>query len=173
MPRRRLLPSMIVLAVALPAGGTAAEEPSTPAAVSVGGAVEHPGDLPVDALRKLPATTETVFFHTGHGTTTGTFTGVSLWTLLQKVGIKTDPAVHNERLRKYIVAAGADGYYAVLALAEIDPEFGGEQVIVAYDQGGKPIGDGCGGARLVVPGDKGGGRNVMNLKSLTVRDAAP
>lgn len=172
MPRRLFLPTMIALALALHGGAAAAEEAPTPTAIAVGGAVEHAGDVSVDELRKLPATTETVFFHTGHGATTGTFTGVALWSLLQKAGIKTDPAVRNERLRKYVVAVGSDGYYAVLALAEIDPEFGGEQVIVAYDQDGKAIGEG-GGARLIVPGDKGGGRNVMRLKSITVRDAAP
>jgi DMSO/TMAO reductase YedYZ molybdopterin-dependent catalytic subunit len=172
MPQHRLLLSLtIVLALCWASAAPAADDAPAVSAITVTGAVEHEGDVSIDELRKLPTTAETVFFHTGHGGTMGSFTGATLWSLLQKVGLRTDPAVRNELLHKYIVAVGSDGYYAVLALAEIHPEFGGDQVIVAYEQDGKPLGDG--GARLIVPGDKGGGRNVMKLKSIAVRDAAP
>jgi len=39
------------------------------------------------------------------------------------------------RLRHTIVVTGRDGYAAVLALAEIDPEFEGKQVVLAYRRG--------------------------------------
>jgi DMSO/TMAO reductase YedYZ molybdopterin-dependent catalytic subunit len=122
--------------------------PATPAAVDISGAVERPMSLTLDDLRKLPASSESVFFHTGHGRVRAAFTGVSLWTLFDKVGLKTDPKIRNEGLHKLVVAKGADGYYAVIALAELDPEFAGQQAIVAYEQDGKPLG----GARLVMPG---------------------
>lgn len=174
MLQRAIALGILTAAILLqPAFAFAADESMAAAApsISVGGAVDHPTDFTVADLRKLPATNETVFFHTGHGATTALFTGVSLWSLLQQVGIKTDPAVRNEMLHKYLVVAGSDGYYAVLALGEIHPEFGGEQVMVAYDQDGKPLGDGA--VRLIVPGDKGGGRDVMKLRSISVRDAQP
>jgi DMSO/TMAO reductase YedYZ molybdopterin-dependent catalytic subunit len=140
------------------------------AALSIGGAVEHPGRFGVDELKALPRATETVFFHTGHGPVQAVFAGVPLWSLLDKVGIKADPKVRNDMLRRYLVATGNDGYTVVLALAEIVPEFGGQQVIVAFEQDGKPI---EGGVRLIVPGDKGGGRDVLRLKAIELRDAPP
>jgi DMSO/TMAO reductase YedYZ molybdopterin-dependent catalytic subunit len=57
----------------------------------------------------------------------------------------------------------------VIALAEIDPEFGGQQTMLAYEQDGKPLA----GARLVMPGDKAGGRYVMNVVSIQLRNAEP
>jgi DMSO/TMAO reductase YedYZ molybdopterin-dependent catalytic subunit len=172
MLRRHLALFFMIAVVWFVEPAMADDAPAPPAPISLGGAVEHPGDMTIDELRKLPVTTETVFFHTGHGAATATYAGVSLWTLLQNVGIKADPATRNDLLHKYIIAAGSDGYFAVLALAEIHPEFGGQQVIVAYDQDGKPLGEGA-SARLIVPGDKGGGRNVMKLRSITVHDAQP
>jgi hypothetical protein len=65
------------------------------------------------------------------------------------------------RLRRTIMVTGRDGYTAVLALAEIDPEFEGKQVVLAYRRDGKPI-DGN-ALRLVVPGDRRSGRSVRDV----------
>jgi DMSO/TMAO reductase YedYZ molybdopterin-dependent catalytic subunit len=143
--------------------------PATPFVTDISGAVEHPMSLTLDDLRKLPASSESIFFHTGHGDVRTVFTGVSLWLLFDKVGLKTDPKIRNEGLHKFIVVKGADGYYAVIALAELDPEFGGQQTMLAYEQDGKPLA----GARLVMPGDKSGGRYVMNVVSIQLRNAEP
>lgn len=63
-----------------------------------------------------------------------------------------------------------DCYQVVLALAEILPTFGKQQVIVAYALGnGEPLGDDEGMARLVVPGDTAGGRYVSNIGRITLR----
>jgi DMSO/TMAO reductase YedYZ molybdopterin-dependent catalytic subunit len=141
--------------------------------IAVSGAVERPATLSLDDLRKLPATTEAVFFHTGHGAVNAVYTGVSLWTLLASVGLKKDPAVRNEGVHRYLVVKAADGYYAVLALAELDPEFGGQQAMLAYEQDGKPLDGKAGFARLIMPGDKGGGRDVMNVTAIELRTAEP
>ena len=58
----------------------------------------------------------------------------------------------------------------VLAWGEIDPEFGAEPVFVGYERDGQPLDDGEGMARLVVAGDKRGGRHVTRLSHLEVRD---
>jgi DMSO/TMAO reductase YedYZ molybdopterin-dependent catalytic subunit len=143
--------------------------PAKASALEISGAAAHPMSLTLDDLRRLPASSENIFFHTGHGGVRAAFTGVSLWSLIDKAGLAADPKVRNEVLRRFVVATGAEGYYVVIALAEIDPEFGGQQALVAYEQDGKPLG----GARLVMPGDKGGGRNVMNLVGLKLRNAEP
>jgi hypothetical protein len=57
-------------------------------------------------------------------------------------------------------------------MGELDPRFGGEQVLVAYDDtlGQLDPGGGAGFARMVVPGDIAGGRYVSNLVSIEVVD---
>ncbi len=69
-----------------------------------------------------------------------------------------------------MLATGADGYQSVVSWGELDPEFGAEPVLVAWQRDGNGLSDGEGMARLVVPGDKVGGRFVSTLASLEVRD---
>jgi DMSO/TMAO reductase YedYZ molybdopterin-dependent catalytic subunit len=141
-----------------------------PVSIALGGAFDHPGNITLDELRALPATTENVFFSTGHGPVNASFTGVLLWTVLERAGMKLDPKAHNAVLRKYVVVTGSDGYVALFSLGELDPEFGAAQVILAYQQDGKPLGAASGWLRLIVPGDKGGGRDVIKIATIDLRD---
>ncbi|CAD6873446.1 molybdopterin-binding oxidoreductase [Methylomonas fluvii] len=106
--------------------------------------------------------------------TGASFTGVSLWDLLNLSGIVTNPAIKNDILGKYVVATGSDGYQAIFALGELSPNFGNISVLVAYADGaGNSLGN-KGFAELVVPGDEvKGGRYIANLTSLTVISAVP
>jgi DMSO/TMAO reductase YedYZ molybdopterin-dependent catalytic subunit len=169
MPLRRVLSFVSILFVAAFAPANAGAQP---AAIAIGGTVEHAGSVTLDQLRALPATTETVFFSTGHGPVNASFTGALLWTVLTRAGVKLDPKLHNGILRKYVLVTGSDGYQALFSLGELDPEFGGAQVIVAYEQDGKPLGADSGGLRLVVPGDKAGGRNVSKIATIVLRDGS-
>lgn len=109
------------------ASGAQADRPDS---VSIGGAVEHPGSLTLAALKRAPATTETVSLKTGRGVLTGSYTGVLLWTLVQQAGIKSTPGVKNGVLRHTIVVTGSDGYEIVLSVGEIDPKVGGDRAII-------------------------------------------
>jgi hypothetical protein len=60
-----------------------------------------------------------------------------------------------------VAVTGRDGYVAVLALAEIDPEFEGKQVLLAYRRNNQPFSNNE--LRLVVPGDRRGGRSVHDV----------
>jgi hypothetical protein len=132
---------------------------------SVSGAVAHRGDFDLAALKALPAITETV-----GGVT---YTGVSLWSLLDSTaGIVTDPAIKNDILDKFVVATGSDGYKALISMGEIDPAFGNQPDLVAYEADGQPLA-GNGFARLVLSGDVKAGRWVSNLVDLQVFSAAP
>jgi DMSO/TMAO reductase YedYZ molybdopterin-dependent catalytic subunit len=131
----------------------------------VTGAVATSKTFDLAALRSLPRITATV-----NGTT---WAGVGLWTLLDKsVGLANDPAVHNDGLAKIVVATGNDGYRVAFSLGELDPAFGNQPDLVAYEADGKPIGPN-GFARLIVPNDVKGGRYVSRLVSLQVISAAP
>jgi hypothetical protein len=65
---------------------------------------------------------------------------------------------------------GTDCYQSVFGVGEFDPFFGGSQIMVAYATDGQSPGT-AGFARIVVPGDKAGGRFVSNIASIEVRDA--
>jgi len=65
------------------------------------------------------------------------------------------------------VATGSDGYQAVIAWGEIDPEFGSQPILVAFERDGETLEL----PTLVIPGDARGGRYVSGLVNLSLRDA--
>jgi DMSO/TMAO reductase YedYZ molybdopterin-dependent catalytic subunit len=136
--------------------------------VAITGEVEHSRSLSLADLKSAPATTVTVSLKTGKGMLTGSYTGVLLWDLLQQAGIKT-AAGKNEIIRRTVVVTSSDGYATVLSAAEIDPEFGGEQAIIAYAKDGQPLSDARGFARLILPADKEAARAISGVASITVR----
>lgn len=165
-------PIIALMALAIAAHAFAEDSPpppSTATSIAIKGSVEHPRTLALADLQRAPATTETVFFHTGHGPIMGSFTGVSLWALLQEAHVKLDPAKKNDAVRHEVLITGSDGYSVVLSLGELSPEFGSDQAIVAYAKDGKPLEDRGGFARLVIPGDKTAARSVAGIASIEVK----
>lgn len=138
----------------------------------LGGAVTAPAAFDEADLAALDALTLTVTYTAAGTPVTNTYAGVLLWDLLTDADIMTDPVIRNDILGLYVVATGSDGYRAAFSLGELDPRFGGEQVLVAYDDslGQLAPGGSDGFARVVVPGDAAGGRYVSNLVSLEVFD---
>jgi hypothetical protein len=142
--------------------------------LSLTGEVADPTIVTPATLSALnQSTTETATYIAGSTPVTDTYTGVSLWTLIQDSGLLTDPSIKNDLLRYAVVATGSDGYRAVVSLGEIDPAFGNQQDLVAYADTRGQLGTGGsdGAMRLIVPGDNFGGRYVSNLVSLQVIDA--
>jgi DMSO/TMAO reductase YedYZ molybdopterin-dependent catalytic subunit len=139
-----------------------------PAAEAPGLAVTGPDaaakTLSTADIGALPAQTLDVTFESEHGTTTGHFAGPSLWAVLEGAGLI--PSAPRTHVRMTVTITGSDGYTAVLALGEIDPEFEGKRVLLATQQDGKPLGGT--GLRLVVPGDKRGGRSVRDVVRIAV-----
>ena len=138
--------------------------------------VENPGTYTASNLASLnQSQTVTATYKAGGTPVTDTYTGVSLWDLLNDAGLITDPSIKNDILREYVEAIGSDGYAAIFSLGEIDPMFGGEDDLVAYaDTAGQLGPNGQDGfARIVVPGDAAGGRYISNLVALKVFTAAP
>ncbi len=143
----------------------AASLPGVPLAQAAGVTVQGLSGLVATlnaaGLDKLPPVHAQASFH-GTGSS---FDGPPLWSLLNASGALTNTpprALVHEAVR----VTGADGYVAVLALGEISPDFEGKQVILADRQDGKPLPDGQ--WRLVVPGDKRGGRSVRDVTAITI-----
>ncbi|WP_325603169.1 hypothetical protein [Rhodopila sp.] len=143
------------------------------ASATLAGAVADPMVITPETLSALNQSQKvTATYISGSGSTTDTYTGVSLWNLIQDAGLLADPSVKNDLLHFGVVATGSDGYRALFSLGEIDPQFGNQQDLVAYaDQKGQLGPGGSDGAlRIVVPGDGAGGRYVSNLTNLQVVD---
>ncbi|MFO1037107.1 MAG: molybdopterin-dependent oxidoreductase [Geminicoccaceae bacterium] len=172
---RRLVHVMVLAALAAaPALALALAADKKPIPVSdeidLKGNIEHPRVLRLADLQAETATTVQVFFSTGSGPVGATFTGVPLWALLQKATIKPDPNVNNGGLQHTLAVAATDGYRVVFSTGELDPKFGAAGAVLAYAQDGKPLDAQTGGfARLILPGDKAGGRNVSSVVSIEVQ----
>lgn len=154
---RRIVFALLFMAAG--ASGAAA------AGFSIGGDVQNPTQLTATDLQAMPPTNVTLSFLTSHGLESGSYTGVLLWTLLNNAMITGD---EKSRLRHAVLVSGSDGYTVAIAAGELDPNFEGKQVIIAYAKDGKPL-DPSDGLRLVVPGDKHGGRAVKDVTHIEVK----
>jgi hypothetical protein len=71
------------------------------------------------------------FGATGRGQETHTFPGVRLYDLLLAASPQFAAAVKDDPINWYVNASAIDGYQAVIAWGEIDPQNEGKDVIVA------------------------------------------
>ena len=161
---------LITLAVAgATAGARATKHHTKPPACAVfrvSGKVATPLRLHVDALRAYPLHEVDVTFQAGAATQSHHYKGALLTDVLASAAPTYDPAVKNDSLRFFAKAVGSDGYAAIVSFGEIDPNFGANQVLLAYDEDGTDL---CAaGPRLVVPGDVKGGRYVSNVVNVHV-----
>ena len=120
-----------------------------------------------ESLQSLPHQTVTV--HDPHTNQDETYSGVPLIELLKQVGAPTGHEVRGKVLSQYVVATGSDGYKAILALAEAEPDFHPGDVIVADTMDGKPLDAKIGPFRLVVSEDRRPARSVRNLVSVELK----
>lgn len=138
--------------------------------VELAGLLERPAKLSLTDLQRFAAETLTVSFLSGQGLEQHTYKGVRLAAMLQQAGLKLENR-KNDKLRKFVLATAKDGYTVIFSWAELDPEFGAQPVLLAWEEDGKPLQGERGPFRLVVPGDKRGGRYVSGVIRLEVRDA--
>jgi hypothetical protein len=97
------------------------------------------------------------------------YDGVPLGLLLARVGAPSGKALHGPALRDIVLVTGRDGYTAALALAETDPAFRKDQILLADRADGQPLADAAGPWRLVVEGDQRAARCVRMVASVAVR----
>jgi molybdate transport system substrate-binding protein len=135
-----------------------------PALPSLGLLVQRSGQashmLSFERLAALKPMTQRVSFLTGQGEQQNEWTGPLLWDVLAAAGV-ADAIKPGDQVRLAVRVTGADGYTAVVALAEIAPQFAGRPIQLADHLNGALLPDH--GLRLVVPGDKRGGRSVRDV----------
>jgi DMSO/TMAO reductase YedYZ molybdopterin-dependent catalytic subunit len=140
--------------------------------VAVSGLVAQGRTFELADLQALSQVTLPVVYGAAGKIESASYTGPRLLDVLQAAGGATPPSGKNGQLHLYVLATGADGYQSVLSWGELDPQFGADPVLVAWQRDGAPLGDGAGMAQLVVPGDKLGGRYVATLATIELRDGA-
>jgi hypothetical protein len=135
---------------------------STAGTFVVTGNVKQKLRLNAATLAALPnQQTVEVTFLAGGTPETHVFTGPLLVDVLAKAGPNFDPAIKNDKLRHFVSVTASDDYQALVAYGELDPSFENKKVLLAVTQDGIALDDQ--GPRLVVPGDKFGGRYVTGV----------
>ncbi len=137
--------------------------------VTIAGLDGSSSSYTLEQLRQMPQ--ESVSMLDPHTQTTTKYEGVLLRDLLAKVNTPSGQKLRGDEMRDYLDVAGKDGYRAVFALAELDPAFQENQVLVAISGDGKPLGDTQGPVRIVAPQDKRPARSVRMVTTITVRRA--
>lgn len=99
-----------------------------------------------------------------------TFEGVALKAVLEKAGVEFGHSMRGKRLASCLLVEAADGYRAVIALPEIDPDFTDKQVVLAFLQDGKPLDAKAGPYRIVIPDEKRMARWVRQVTKLKIVD---
>jgi hypothetical protein len=121
--------------------------------------------IPTDRIDELTPVTQTVAFMTDNGEQHAEWTGPLLWDVLTASG-GLDGVKPVDQVRLTVRVTGADGYAAVIAMGEIAPQFASRPIQIAGKMNGQPIPGR--GLRLVVPGDKRGGRSVRDVVRIDV-----
>jgi hypothetical protein len=99
-----------------------------------------------------------------------TFEGVALKAVLEKGGVQFGQSMRGKRLASCLLVEAADGYSAVIALPEIDPDFTDKQIVLAFLQDGKPLDAKAGPYRIVIPDEKRMARWVRQVTTLKIVD---
>ena len=137
---------------------------ATDAALAIAGDVARPLTLTPAELKAMPRTTVTIVDQ-GRDVK---YTGVLVGEVLARAGAPLGRELSGAAVATYVLASAKDGYQAVFSLAELDPAFAANDIIVADTVDGQPLFDYQGPFRLVAPHDKRGARSVRMLQRLEV-----
>jgi hypothetical protein len=97
------------------------------------------------------------------------YEGVALTEVLRFAGVPFDGHLRGPRVAEYVLVEAADKYRATFALAELDPSMTDKVVLLADRRDGKPLAEGVGPYRLVVPEDRLHSRWVRQIIRITVQ----
>jgi DMSO/TMAO reductase YedYZ molybdopterin-dependent catalytic subunit len=164
---RRLLLYAAFLSVAV-SGAAPALGQTTPVAATtlrIGGDVKTPLTLSPAELKAMPRTTIEVKNEDGH---VARYEGVLVGEILQRAGAPLGEDLRGNAVATYVLASAADGYQAVFSLAEVDPAFTPNDVIVADTIDGEPLFGDQGPWRIVAPKDSRAARSIRMLERLDV-----
>lgn len=149
-----------------PGGLRAAQAPAAmPAMLTIAGDVGKTLSLAPADLKALPRARVEVKTEDG---TTNIYEGVLVGELLKRAVVPLGAELRGHAVASYVVASAADGYQVVFSLAELDPAFTSNEIVVADTIDGKPLFGYQGPLRIVAPKDLRGARSIRMLERLDV-----
>ncbi len=137
---------------------------NTSTTVAIGGEVATPLVLDTAKLAKMPRKTVKA---SAHGVE-GEYGGVPLVEVLRAAGAPVGDTLRGKNLALYVRVSAADGYRVVYALAELDPKFRDDGVLLVDTKDGKPLDATEGPFRLVAPVEKRPGRWARQVTRIDV-----
>ena len=140
------------------------EAPAGPA-LRVQGEIAAPLQLTAAELAQLPRQSVTAKAHDGKESR---YEGVAIFEILKKAGVPTGKELRGKALALYLVVEASDGYRAVFALPEFDPEFTDRVILLADRRDGQPLSSREGPLQIIVPGEKRHARWVRQVITLRV-----
>jgi len=166
---RRLLSGLafawpVAVAVALTAQ-VHAQGAAASGTVAIAGDVTQAMTISPADLKTMPRTTVAIEEEGGKQTH---YEGVLLGELLRRAGAPLGRDLMRNGVAAYVKASARDGFQVVFSLAELDPSFTSNDIIVADSVEGKPLADAQGPMRIIAPKDKRGSRSVRMLERIEV-----
>lgn len=122
-------------------------------------------EMTSDQLAALPRATANL----NQGDAPTTYEGPTLTAILRAAGAPVGVKLHGKPLAAYVVVTGSDGYQAVLSIAETDPWFNIDPVIVADRRKDGPLAESEGNLRLIVGSDRRPERAVRMVVRIEVK----
>lgn len=133
--------------------------------LSISGEVTTPLELKIQDLSAMKQISHKVKDRDGKE---HEFKGVALIEILEKAGVTTGAKLRGENLAKYVLITAADGYEVLYALAEIDPEFTDQVIMLATEKDGRPLTSGEGPFRIITPKDKKPARWIREVRRIKI-----
>jgi DMSO/TMAO reductase YedYZ molybdopterin-dependent catalytic subunit len=133
-------------------------------ALTVAGDVATPLSVTLEQLKTMPRAKAEV----KEDGRTLIYEGVLVGEILKRAGAPLGSELRGNAIASYVVASASDGYQVVFSLAELDPGFTSNDIIVADTIDGKPLFAYQGPLRIVAPKDARAARSIRMLQRLEV-----
>jgi len=120
----------------------------------------------IEQIAALPHQTITAF--DAHQKKNHDYSGVPVQALLAKVGVAFGEKLRGAAMRQVVVVRTHDHYDVAFALAEFDPAFRPNAILLVDREDGATMGEGAGPLRLVAPGDLRPARWARMIESIDI-----
>jgi DMSO/TMAO reductase YedYZ molybdopterin-dependent catalytic subunit len=132
--------------------------------LTIAGDVTTPLSLAADELKAFPRTSVEI----EEDGRRRRYEGVLVGEILKRAGVPLGAALRGAAVTAYVLAAAPDGYQVVFSVAELDPGFTSNDIIVADAVDGQPLPPHQGPLRIVAPKDARASRSIRMLERLDV-----
>ena len=167
MRRRRLIViALITLLATVSAVKTKAQ--TKDASVKIGGEVANSYELKLSEIQQFK---QYEVKRKDKDGSDHSYTGPSVYDILQKAGATFGKDLRGENLTKYVLIDASDGYQVMFALAELDRGFTDRQIILATTMDGKALDPRDGPFRVIVQDEKKPARCIKQVIAIRVQFA--